>query len=100
MSGVYIGPVGLCGAFGLYSKDSRRGVKGSTYALEVRPGRCKELRRSRLHFAFKNKSRNRENAASPCYATLALRGGYACDSLRPPPIGARPWLLPKNSLRG
>src|SRR6266478_163117 len=99
MSGVYIGRVGLCGAFGLYSKDSRSAGERK-HRQEVWPGRSRELRRSRLHFAFGNKSRNRENAALPCYATLALRGGYARDSLRPPPIGARPWLLPKNSLRG
>src|SRR5256884_7201165 len=100
MSGVYIGRVGLCGPLAFIPKTRDARVKGSIDTLEVWPGRSKELRRSWLHFAFRNKSRNRENAALPCYATLALRGGYARDSLRPPPIEARPWLLPKNSLRG
>ena len=80
------------------TRDAR--VEGSTETLEVCPGRCEKLSRSRLHFAFRNTSRSRENAALPCYATLALRGGCARDSLRPPPIGARSCLLPKNSWRG
>src|SRR5437879_7820157 len=100
MSGVYIGRVGLCGPLAFIPKTRDARVKGSIDSLEVWPGRCKELRRSRLHFAFRNKSRNRENAASRCHATLALRGGYLRDSLRPPPIEAMPCLLPKNLLRG
>ena len=64
----YVGPLALIPK----TRDAR--VEGSTDTLEVCPGRCEKLRRSRLHFAFRNTSRSRENAALPCYATLALRG--------------------------
>src|SRR2546421_12104336 len=71
MSGVYIGRVGLCGPLAFIPKTRDARVKGSIDTLEVWPGRSKELRRSRLHIAFRN---NLETAKTPrCLAMLHWR---------------------------
>src|SRR2546429_8575113 len=101
MSGAYIGRVGLCGAFGLYSKDSRRAGEGR-HRHARSPGRA-DVKSYDEAGCTSLLGTNLETAKTPRrLAMLHWRSEADTlrDSLRPPPIEALPCLLPKNLFRG